>query len=172
VDLPRTARLTVVAALCASVVCIAAATPAQAGRIADARAQADSAWAQIQRDGARLELVVERSNGARLRLEQTQSAIRNNQKVLAATRVNLARSESALSASLISAYKSPVPDPLQAALQARNFGEVLEQVARSIARTPTTPTCRRRFASTAARSSAAAPLTRQRNERRAALAQP
>ena len=128
-DLPRTARLTVVAALCASFTCIAAVTPAQAGRIADTRAQADRAWAQIQRDGARLERVVERSNGARLRLAQTQSAIRNNQTVLAATRVNLARSESALSASLISAYKSPVPDPLQAALQARNFGEVLEQFA-------------------------------------------
>ena len=128
-DLPRTARLTVVAALCASFTCIAAVAPAQAGRIADTRAQADRAWAQIQRDGARLERVVERSNGARLRLAQTQSAIRNNQTVLAATRVNLARSESALSASLISAYKSPAPDPLQAALQARNFGEVLEQFA-------------------------------------------
>jgi cell wall-associated NlpC family hydrolase len=129
VDLPRTARLTVVAALCASFTCVAAVTPAQAGRIADTRAQADRAWAQIQRDGERLERVVERSNGARLRLAQTQSAIRNNQTVLVATRINLARSESALSASLISAYKSPVPDPLQAALQARNFGEVLEQFA-------------------------------------------
>ena len=126
--LPRTAFLTLVAALCAGVTAIAA-LPAQADRIGDTRAQANQAWAQIQRDGQRLEGVVERYNGARLRLSQTQSAIRNNQKVLAATRVNLAKSEHALSASLISAYKSPAPDPLQAALQARNFGEVLEQFA-------------------------------------------
>jgi cell wall-associated NlpC family hydrolase len=129
VDLPRTARLTIVAALVASLTSIAAVTPAQADRIADTRAQANRAWAQIQRDGRRLERVVERENGARLRLARTQRAIRNNETVLSATRVNLARSEGALSASLISAYKSPVPDPLQAALQARNFGEVLEQFA-------------------------------------------
>ena len=49
--------------------------------------------------------------------------------MLAVTRINLAHSEQALSASLISAYKSPMPDPLQAALSARNFGEVLEQFA-------------------------------------------
>ena len=47
--------------------------------------------------------------------------------MLSATRVNLAHAKQALSASLISAYKSPMPDPLQAALEARNFGEVLEQ---------------------------------------------
>ena len=93
------------------------------------RAQADRAWAQIQSDGQRLEGVVERSNGARLRLAQTEDAIHQNQKVLAATRVNLAHAEQALSASLISAYKSPVPDPLEAALEAHNFGQVLEQFA-------------------------------------------
>ena len=49
--------------------------------------------------------------------------------MLAATRVNLAHAEQALSASLISAYKSPAPDPLEAALEARNFGQVLEQFA-------------------------------------------
>jgi peptidoglycan DL-endopeptidase CwlO len=172
VDLPRTARLTVVAALCASVICIAAVTPAQAGRIADTRAQAARAWAQIQRDGARLERVVERSNGARLRLAQTQSAIRNNQTVLRATRVNLARSERALSASLISAYKSPTPDPLQAALQARNFGQVLEQFA-LIDRTNTYNAnmlkAIRVYRGEIVRRQHL--LARQRDERRAALAQ-
>ena len=119
----------VLAVLCVGAAGLAAATPAQAGRIADVRAQADRAWAQIQSDGQRLERVVERSNGARLRLAQTQDAIRQNQNVLAATRVNLAHAEQALSASLISAYKSPVPDPLEAALEAHNFGQVLEQFA-------------------------------------------
>ena len=116
-------------ALCMGAAGLAAATPAQAGRIADVRAQADRAWAQIQSDGQRLEGIVERSNGARLQLAQAEDSIRQNQKVLAATRVNLAHAESALSASLISAYKSPVPDPLEAALEAHNFGQVLEQFA-------------------------------------------
>src|SRR6478672_8880051 len=119
----------VLTALCMGAAGLAAATPAQAGRIADVRAQADRAWAQIQSDGQRLEGIVERSNGARLQLAQAEDSIRQNQKVLAATRVNLAHAESALSASLISAYKSPVPDPLEAALEAHNFGQVLEQFA-------------------------------------------
>ena len=115
--------------LCAGTAGLAAATPAQAGRIGDTQAQAERAWAQIQSDGQRLERVVERSNRARLRLAQTEDSIHQNQVVLAATRVNLARAEQALSASLISAYKSPAPDPLEAALEARNFGQVLEQFA-------------------------------------------
>jgi cell wall-associated NlpC family hydrolase len=125
----RNARRTAIALLCAGAAGLAAATPAQADRIGDTRAQAQRAWTQMQSDGKRLERVVERSNGARLRLSRTESRIRNNETILSATRVNLARAEQALSASLVSAYKSPVPDPLQAALAARNFGEVLEQFA-------------------------------------------
>ena len=113
--------------LCAGATGLVAAMPAQADRIGDARAQAERAWARIQSDGQRLE----RSSSARTARvcawRRTESRIRNNQKLLAATRINLAHSEQALSASLISAYKSPLPDPLQAALSARNFGEVLEQ---------------------------------------------
>ena len=121
------ARLTALAVLCTGATGLAAAMPAHADRIGDTRAQAERAWAQIQSDGERLEQVVERANGAHLRLIRTESRIRNNETILSATRVNLAHSKQALSASLISAYKSPMPDPLQAALSARNFGEVLEQ---------------------------------------------
>jgi cell wall-associated NlpC family hydrolase len=64
-----------------------------------------------------------------VRLAQTHDRIHQNEVVLAATRVNLKHAEQALSASLISAYKSPAPDPLEAALEARNFGQVLEQFA-------------------------------------------
>ena len=127
--LAGTARVVVVSALCVSAAGIAAVTPAQADRIGDARARADLAWTQMQHDGQRLERVVERSNGARLRLAQAQDRIRQNQKVVAATRVNLTHAQQALSASLVSAYKSPVPDPLQAALEAHSFGQVLEQFA-------------------------------------------
>ena len=125
----RSARLTVLAVLCTGATGLVAALPAQADRIGDARAQAERAWARIQSDGERLERVVEQANGAHLRLARTESRIRSNEKLLAVTRINLAHSEQALSVSLISAYKSPLPDPLQAALSARNFGEVLEQFA-------------------------------------------
>jgi cell wall-associated NlpC family hydrolase len=122
-----TARSLALAVLCTGATGIAATSPAQAGRIADTRAQAERAWVRIQSDGQRLEAVVEQANGARLRLAQTQSRIRGNETLLMAARVNLAHSEHALSVSLISAYKTPAPDPLRAALAARNFGELLEQ---------------------------------------------
>ena len=48
---------------------------------------------------------------------------------LSTARVNLKNAHHALNISLISAYKNPRPDPLQAALEARNFGQVLEQFA-------------------------------------------
>jgi peptidoglycan DL-endopeptidase CwlO len=125
----RRTRVSLLAVLCTGACGLAAASSAQADRIGDVRARADRAWAQIQSDGRKLERVVERSNGARLRLAQTEDRIHQNQVVLAATRVNLAHAEHALSISLISAYKSPTPDPLEAALEARNFGQVLEQFA-------------------------------------------
>ena len=46
---------------------------------------------------------------------------------LSAARMNLKHARHALNISIISAYKNPEPDPLQAALEARNFGQVLEQ---------------------------------------------
>jgi peptidoglycan DL-endopeptidase CwlO len=124
---PPGALQAVLAVLCAGAAGLAAATPAQADRVGAIRVQAERAWTQIQSDGQRLERVVERSNGARLRLQRTESSIRANGTVLAAARVNLAHSEHALNVSLISAYKTPPPDPLRAALAARNFGELLEQ---------------------------------------------
>jgi cell wall-associated NlpC family hydrolase len=125
----RGTRSSLLAALCAGALGLAVAAPAEASRIGDAQAQAARVWKGMQSDGQRLERVVERANGARLRLAQTEDRIHQNQVVLAATRVNLAHAEQALSASLISAYKSPAPDPLEAALEARNFGQVLEQFA-------------------------------------------
>ena len=152
---------------------LAAAAPAQAGRIGDARAQAERAWARIQSDGQRLERVVERSNRARLRLAQTDDSIHQNQVVLAATRVNLRHAEQALSASLISAYKSPVPDPLEAALEARNFGQVLEQFA-LLDRTNTynAEHAARRSAPTASRSCAASSVLARERARAAARPPP
>jgi peptidoglycan DL-endopeptidase CwlO len=123
------ARALYAAALCAACTGLVAATPVQADQIGSARTQAAQVWAQMQRDGQRLEVVVNRYDGARLQLARTEQRIRANETVLRVTRINLAHARQALNASLISDYKSPVPDPLEAALEARNFGQVLEQLS-------------------------------------------
>lgn len=107
----------------------AAPMPAHADRIADTRAQAKQELARIQLEGERLEVVIERYNGARVRLAATMRGIRNNEIRISSARRNLNAARHALNVSLISAYKHPMPDPLQAALEARNFGQVLEQFA-------------------------------------------
>jgi peptidoglycan DL-endopeptidase CwlO len=105
------------------------ATPAHADNVGDAKAQANEVWDQIQSDGQRLESTIERYNGAKFRLQQTMGLIHENEIRLSTARVNLKNARHALNISLISAYKNPRPDPLQAALEARNFGQVLEQIA-------------------------------------------
>ena len=125
----RCGRHVSVLALCAVGIGVGMATPAQADKIGDTRAQANRVWAQIQANGMQLEKVIERYNGAQFRLQQTLKRIRENDVRLSAARNNLKHARHALNISIISAYKNPQPDPLQAALQARNFGQVLEQFA-------------------------------------------
>ncbi len=123
----RVGRHVSVLAVCAVGLGVGLATPAQADNIGSTKAEADRVWAQIQSDGQRLETVIERYNGAQFRLQQTMGRIHENEVRLATARVNLAKARHALNISIINAYKNPQPDPLQAALEARNFGQVLEQ---------------------------------------------
>jgi cell wall-associated NlpC family hydrolase len=123
----RCGRHVSVLALCAVGIGAGLATPARADKVGDTKAEANRVWGQIQRDGQRLEGVIERYNGAKLRLQQTMGRIHENEVRLATARVNLKKARHALNISLINAYKNPQPDPLQAALSARNFGQVLEQ---------------------------------------------
>jgi cell wall-associated NlpC family hydrolase len=125
----RCGRHVSVLTLCAVGIGVGMATPAQADRIGETRAEANRVWAQIQADGVRLEGVIERYNGAKFRLQQTMKRIHENDVRLSAARSNLKHARHALNISIISAYKNPQPDPLQAALEARNFGQVLEQFA-------------------------------------------
>jgi len=125
----RVGRHVSVLALCAVGLGVGVATPAQADKVGDTKAEANRVWQQIQSDGQRLETTIERYNGARYRLSQTMAAIHENEVRLSTARVNLTKARHALNISLISAYKNPQPDPLQSALQARNFGQVLEQFA-------------------------------------------
>jgi len=125
----RVGRHVSVLALCAVGIGVGLATPAQADKISDTKAEADRAWDQIQADGQRLEGVIEQYNGAKFRLQQTLGRIHENEVRLSTARVNLDKARHALNISIINAYKNPQPDPLQAALEARNFGQVLEQFA-------------------------------------------
>ena len=74
----------------------AAPLPAHADRIADTRAQAKQELARIQREGERLAIVVERYNGARVRLAGTMRSIRNNEVRIASARRNLNAARHAL----------------------------------------------------------------------------
>jgi cell wall-associated NlpC family hydrolase len=123
----RVGRHVSVLAVCAVGIGVGLATPAQADNVGDAKAQANQVWGQIQSDGVRLEGVIEKYDGAKLRLQQTMAQIHENQVRLATARVNLQKARHALNISVINAYKNPQPDPLQTALEARNFGQVLEQ---------------------------------------------
>ena len=125
----RCGRHVSVLALCAVGIGVGVATPAQADRIGDTRAEANRVWDEIQANGVRLEGVIEKYNGAQFRLNQTLNRIHQNDVRLTTARVNLKHARHALNISIISAYKNPQPDPLQAALEARNFGQVLEQFA-------------------------------------------
>jgi cell wall-associated NlpC family hydrolase len=125
----RCGRHVTVLAFCAVGIGVGVATPAQADKIGDTRAEANQVWDQIQANGVQLEKVIERYNGAQFRLQQTLKRINENDIRLKAARNNLKHARHALNISIISAYKNPQPDPLQAALEARNFGQVLEQFA-------------------------------------------
>jgi cell wall-associated NlpC family hydrolase len=125
----RVGRHVSVLAVCAVGIGVGLATPAQADKVGDTKAEANRVWEQIQSDGERLEATIEQYNGARFRLRQTMGRIHENEVRLSTARVNLKNAHHALNISLISAYKNPRPDPLQAALEARNFGQVLEQFA-------------------------------------------
>ena len=125
----RCGRHVSVLTLCAVGIGVGVATPAQADKIGDTRAEANRVWDQIQANGVQLEKVIERYNGAQFRLQQTLKRIHENDMRLKAARNNLKHARHALNISIICAYKNPQPDPLQAALEARNFGQVLEQFA-------------------------------------------
>ena len=125
----RVGRHVSVLAVCAVGIGVGLATPAQADKIGDTRAEANRVWEQIQSDGQRLEGDDRALQRRAFRLKQTMGRIHENEVRLATARVNLKNAHHALNISLISAYKNPRPDPLQAALEARNFGQVLEQFA-------------------------------------------
>src|SRR6476659_8208090 len=125
----RCGRHVSVLALCAVGIGVGVSTPAQADQSGDTKAEANRVWDEIQANGVRLEGVIEKYNGAKFRLNQTLNRIHQNDVRLSTARINLKHARHALNISIISAYKNPRPDPLQAALEARNFGQVLEQFA-------------------------------------------
>ena len=123
----RCGRHVSVLALCAVGIGVGLATPAQADKISGYAAQGNRVWAQIQANGMQLEKVIERYNGAQFRLQQTLKRIRERRAACLPRATISSNARHALNISVINAYKNPQPDPLQTALEARNFGQVLEQ---------------------------------------------
>ncbi len=105
------------------------AVPAHADRIGDARAEASRVWDRLEADGRRIDALNERLNGARLRLAETDSRIRDNTIRLDVARSNVKRVRAELDASLLAAYRNPAPDPVAVVLQARSLGSVLEEIS-------------------------------------------
>src|ERR1700704_3226242 len=83
-----TTRYVVVLACFFGVVGGSAPAGARADRIGDSRAEAGRVLAQIRSDGQRLEVVIERYDGARVRLAETMRRIDDNEVRLASARRN------------------------------------------------------------------------------------
>ena len=125
----RTRFVSVVCALCTAIGAGVLVVPAQADRVGDAQAEAGRVWDHLQADGRRIDSLNEQLNGARLRLAQTDARVRDNGIRLAVARANARRVRAELAASLLAAYRNPVPDPVAVVLEARSLGSVLEQIS-------------------------------------------
>src|SRR5690242_13048547 len=105
-----TAALCLIAAIAAAVVF---APPAQADRIAEKRAEAAAAFSHLQDMQRDLEVVIQRYDAARQRLQDTQARIAENETRLRVAQANLNAAVADLEGSMIAAYKSGRPDMLQ-----------------------------------------------------------
>ena len=124
----RVGRHVFVLAVCAVGIGVGLATPAQADNMATRRPRRTASGSRSRATAA------PRGHDRALQRRQApppadDDADPRERGALSTARVNLTKARRALNISLISAYKNPQPDPLQAALEARNFGQVLEQFA-------------------------------------------
>jgi cell wall-associated NlpC family hydrolase len=100
---------------------------AQADRLADARAEADRVETQLDQLGRDVEAAAERYNAAQLQLDETNAKIRENQKLLDASRSNLRVSRAELAQILVDAYRQGDPDLVAMLLNANSIDEVIDQ---------------------------------------------
>jgi cell wall-associated NlpC family hydrolase len=123
------ARATAALALVASIlVATFFATPARADRIQQKRAEAAAALTHLQGMQRDLEIVIQRYDAARQKLQDTQSRIEENEARLKVARANLNLALADLEGSMVAAYKSGRPDMLQTVLSAHSLSTMLDQV--------------------------------------------
>ncbi len=128
---PRRPRLRPAAALIAllTVALSAGFAPgaAQADRLADARAQADKAQAELQSLNDQVAAAAEKYNAAQVELDQTNAKIEENQKLLDASKSNLRVSRQELSRMLVDAYRQGNPDLIALLLNAGSIDQLVDQ---------------------------------------------
>jgi cell wall-associated NlpC family hydrolase len=100
---------------------------AQADRLADARAEADKAQAELQSLNDQVAAAAEKYNAAQVELDQTNAKIAENQKLLDASKSNLRVSRQELSRMLVDAYRQGNPDLIALLLNAGSIDQLVDQ---------------------------------------------
>ena len=121
----RRPLLCAVALAAALVVAVPAATANPREQIAERRAQAEAARAEMARLGAQLGPAIERYNRAVAELEQVESDIAFNKRQIAVTKANLRVTQGALDEKLEQAYRVGEPDLVASILGRESLLQVL-----------------------------------------------
>lgn len=100
---------------------------AQADRLADARAEADQAEAELQSLNDQVAAAAEQYNAAQVQLDETNAKISENQKLLRASKSNLRVSRQELSQMLVDAYRQGNPDLVAMLLNAGSIDQLVDQ---------------------------------------------
>jgi cell wall-associated NlpC family hydrolase len=119
--------LAIVAVLALALVAAIAPGTAGADRLADAQAEADAVEAELGSINAQVAVAAEAYNAAQAELDQTEAAIAENQRLLAASKQNLKVSRTELSALLVDAYRRGDPDVIAFLLTADSIDALVDQ---------------------------------------------
>jgi cell wall-associated NlpC family hydrolase len=95
--------------------------------LADARAEADRAQSELEVLDDRVAVAAEQYNAAQVQLDETDAKISENQKLLRASKSNLAVSRVELSRMLVDAYRQGNPDLVALLLNAGSIDQLVDQ---------------------------------------------
>jgi hypothetical protein len=109
-------------------VAAAVSTPAHAGKIADAKAQASAAEGQLNDLYARSDAAVEAYNRAVAQLHAVRRAIAKNTVLLNRARRDLAAARAQLAEFVVSSYKGTGPSLTYYVLSASSFGDLVNRM--------------------------------------------
>lgn len=100
---------------------------AHADRLANARAEADQAQADLQVLNDKVAVAAEAYNAAQQQLDETNAKITENQQVLATSKSNLSVTRRELSNMLVDAYRQGNPDLIAFLLNANSIDSLIDQ---------------------------------------------